>query len=181
MKYKIILADPPWNYSDKGCQGTMVNHYEGMDLFEICNLPISKIAKDDSILFLWATYPMLKEALIVIKSWGFTYKSIAFQWIKLNPKSLTPFYGLGRWTRGNTEPCLLATRGKISRLNNSVFQLIQAPRREHSRKPDEARDKIVKLIGKYSRIELFAREKVKGWHCWGNEVRSNIPEDYNKW
>jgi site-specific DNA-methyltransferase (adenine-specific) len=181
MKYKIILADPPWSYADQGCQGTMINHYKGMDLFEICNMPIDKISEDNCILFLWATYPMMKEALIVIKAWGFSYKTIAFQWVKLNPKALTPFYGLGRWTRGNTEPCLLATKGRVSRRDNSVFQLVQSPRREHSRKPDEVKNKIVKLVGNYSRIELFAREKSKGWHSWGNEVVSDINKDYTKW
>lgn len=100
-KYQIILADPPWSYNDQGCQGTMANHYKGMQIENICNLPIGKIADENCILFLWATYPMLKEALKVIEAWGFIYKSIAFQWLKLNPTALTPFYGLGRWTRGD--------------------------------------------------------------------------------
>lgn len=169
-KYQIIYADPPWNYNDQGCQGTMANHYKGMKLSDICNLPVAQISANDSILFLWTTYPMLKEALQVINQWEFNYKSIAFQWIKLNPKSLTPFYGLGRWTRGNTEPCLLATKGKPKRKSASVFQLIQEPRRKHSQKPDIVRDKIIELVGDLPRIELFAREKVIGWDAWGNEI-----------
>lgn len=173
-KYQTILCDPPWSYADQGCQGTMANHYKGMNLKEICDLPIKDITDKNCILFLWATYPMLKEALEVIEAWGFKYKSIAFQWLKLNPKSLTPFYGLGRWTRGNTEPCLLATKGKPKRISKSVFQLIQEPRMRHSQKPAIVRDKIVELMGDLPRIELFAREKTKGWDVWGNEVKSDI-------
>lgn len=169
-KYQIIYADPPWNYNDQGCQGTMANHYNGMKLEQICNLPINKLADNNCILFIWATYPMLREAFKVIDSWGFIYKSIAFQWLKLNPKSLTPFYGLGRWTRGNTEPCLLATKGKPKRISASVFQLIQEPRRKHSQKPIIVRDKIIELVGNLPRIEIFAREQVVGWDAIGNEI-----------
>ena len=173
-KYNIIYADPPWSYSDQGCQGTMANHYKGMKLKDICGLPVAELAADNAVLFLWTTYPMLTEGLKVIESWGFKYKTIAFQWIKLNRKAPTPFYGLGRWTRGNTEPCLLATKGKPQRIANDVFQLIQQPLTRHSEKPQEARDKIVKLVGDLPRIELFARQKTEGWDVWGNEVECDI-------
>lgn len=181
-KYQIIYADPPWSYSDQGCQGTMANHYTGMAIGDICSLPIESICDKNSILFLWATYPMLREALMVIDAWGFSYKSIAFQWIKLNRRSgyqrnfANPnyFYGLGRWTRGNTEPCLLATRGKPKRISPSVFQIIESPISRHSQKPGETKDKIIKLMGDLPRIELFARQKTPGWDVWGNEVESDI-------
>lgn len=173
-KYQIVLADPPWSYTDQGCQGTMANHYQGMKIEDICNLPVKDITKDNAILFLWATYPMLPEALEVIKAWGFIYKSIGFQWIKLNKKNGKPFYGLGRWTRGNTECCLLATKGKPKRVSASVFQIIQTPIGKHSEKPQEARDKIIQLMGDLPRIELFARQKTEGWDVWGNEVESDI-------
>lgn len=173
-EYQIIYADPPWSYSDQGCQGTMANHYHGMKLADICSLPVGGVADKNCVLFLWATYPMLKEALKVIEAWGFTYKSIAFQWVKLNPKSGTPFYGLGRWTRGNTEPCLIATKGKPKRISASVFQLIQEARAKHSVKPAKVREEIVRLMGDLPRIELFAREKVEGWDAWGNEVESDV-------
>lgn len=174
MKYNIIYADPPWSYQDKGCNGNCESHYKNLSIKDICDLPIKDIAEKDSVLFLWATYPMLKEALMVIEAWGFQYKSIAFQWIKLNKKNGKPFYGLGRWTRGNTEPCLIATRGKPQRVSKSVFQLIQTPIQGHSKKPQEARDKIVQLMGGGSKIELFARQKTEGWDVWGNEVESTI-------
>lgn len=117
---------------------------------------------------------MLKEALWLIGEWGFDYKSIAFQWLKLNKRNGKPFYGLGRWTRGNTEPCLLATKGKPKRKSASVFQLVQEPITKHSEKPKVVRDKIVELMGNLPRIELFARQKTKGWSVWGNEVESDI-------
>ena len=146
-----------------------------MKIFVICRSGGGQgIADNNSVLFLWATYPMLKEALKVIETWGFKYKSIAFQWVKLNKKNGKPFYGLGRWTRGNTECCLLATKGKPQRKSNSVFQLIQTPIEGHSKKPDIIRDKIVELMGDLPRIELFARQKVKGWDSWGNEIESDI-------
>tara|TARA_R100000501_G_C2573431_1_gene79416 strand:+ start:105 stop:686 length:582 start_codon:yes stop_codon:yes gene_type:complete len=169
-KYKIIYADPPWDYADKGCQGTMANHYKGMNLEDIKKLPIKNLADNDCVLFMWATYPMLKGALEVIESWGFNYKSIAFQWIKKNKSGNGFFFGLGRWTRGNTECCLLATKGKPKRKNNSVFQLVLSPLRKHSQKPDEVRHLIVKLMGDLPRIELFARTQIQGWDAWGNEV-----------
>ena len=173
-KYQIIYADPPWSYADQCCQGTMANHYSGMSLVDICSLPIKDISDTNSILFLWATFPMLKEAIQVIEAWGFAYKSIGFLWVKLNKNNMGAFYGLGRWTRGNTEPCLLATKGKPKRISASVFQLLMLPRQEHSRKPSEVRNRIIELVGDLPRIELFARQKVDGWDCWGNEVESDI-------
>ncbi len=88
-KYDIIYADPPWSYSDKGCNGNAADHYPTMTVEEICKLPVNVaggIASDNCILFMWATYPMMKEALKVIEAWGFTYKSIAFQWVKTKPQ-----------------------------------------------------------------------------------------------
>lgn len=173
-KYKIIYADPPWTYSDKNCNGATGNHYPTMRLDQIKNLHVKDISEKDCVLFLWATYPMLKEALAVGEAWGFTYKTIAFQWLKLNKRNGKPFYGLGRWTRGNTECCLLFVKGKPKRVSNGVFQLIQQPIARHSEKPNEAREKIVQLMGGVKRIELFARKKTDGWDVWGNEVESDI-------
>jgi hypothetical protein len=173
-KYDIIYADPPWRYSDKGCSGSAEKHYPTMTVEEICKLPVNVagggIASDNCILFMWATYPMMKEALKVIEAWGFTYKSIAFQWVKQNRNGNGYFFGLGRWTRGNTEPCLLAVKGKPKRISASVGQLIFSPITRHSEKPDAVRDRIVELMGDLPRIELFARNRADGWDAWGNEV-----------
>ena len=169
-KYNIIYADPPWRYKDRGCNGNADSHYETIRLENICALPVENIADRDCVLFMWVTYPMLKEGLQVINSWGFKYKTIGFQWIKQNRSGKGYFFGLGRWTRGNTECCLIATKGKPKRQNNAVSQLIFSPLERHSKKPDIVREKIVGLIGDLPRIELFARQETEGWDCWGNEV-----------
>lgn len=173
-KYNIIYADPPWRYDRGLCQGGVDKCYSTMTPDDICRLPVSDIADNDSILFLWATFPKLPEALRVIEAWGFQYKSVAFVWLKQNRRGEGWYYGLGFWTRGNAEICLLATKGKPKRLSNRVHQFIISPLRGHSRKPDEAREKIVELMGDLPRIELFAREKVDGWDVWGNEVTPDI-------
>lgn len=170
-KYNVIYADPPWRYRDRKCNGACEHHYGTMTLEEIKNLPIKELCEKDCVLFLWTTYPMLKDAMELMEAWGFKYKTIAFQWIKLNKKGKGNFFGLGRWTRGNTEPCLLAVKGKPQRESNSISQLIEEPLRAHSQKPDSTRDKIKLLMGAGSRcLELFAREEVENWDCWGNEV-----------
>lgn len=171
-KYNIIYADPPWSYADQGCNGAMGNQYKGMSIEDICAMGewVKSISDDNCILFLWATYPMLKEALMVMEAWGFEYKTIAFQWVKMNKVNKSYFYGLGRWTRGNTEPCLLAVKGKPQRIAKDVFQIIDSPVDRHSRKPDETRRRIVRLMGDLPRIELFARERKEGWEYHGNEL-----------
>ncbi|XBX10530.1 MT-A70 family methyltransferase [Enterocloster clostridioformis] len=167
----MIYADPPWRYNDRKCNGACEHHYKTMKLEEIKQLPVKDLTEKDCVLFLWATYPMMKEAMELIEAWGFKHKTIAFQWIKLNKSGNGKFFGLGRWTRGNTEPCLLAVKGKPHRNNNGVSQIIEEPLRSHSQKPDITRDKIKILMGEDSRcLELFARQKVEGWDCWGNEV-----------
>ena len=120
------------------------------------------------------------EALRLIQAWGFTYKSVAFVWLKQNRKSPGWFYGLGFWTRGNAEVCLLATRGHPKRQAANVHQFIISPVREHSRKPEEAREKIVALMGDLPRVELFARQSPPGWDVWGNEVEPTIPDFWTK-
>lgn len=173
-KYQIIYADPPWSYKDEGCQGAAAAQYQTMTTKDICLLPIQDLADKNCVLFMWATYPKLQEALNVIKAWGFEYKTIAFQWVKTYKSGFGEFLGLGRWTRGNTEPCLLATKGHPRRINAGISQLIFSPLRRHSQKPPEARVKIKKLLGDLPAVELFAREKTPGWDVWGNEVESDI-------
>ena len=118
-----------------------------MGIDELCALPVADLAAPDSALFLWATFPQLPEALRLIQAWGFTYKSVAFVWLKKNRKADSWFYGLGFWTRGNAEICLLATRGHPKRQAANIHQFIISPIEAHSKKPDEARDKIVALMG----------------------------------
>lgn len=177
-RFQVILSDPPWSYSDRNCNGAAEQHYRTMPLARIKAMPISKLAANDAVLFLWGTYPLLPEMLAVGEAWGFKYKSIGFQWVKRYTKSDKPVFGLGRWTRGNTEGCFLFTRGKPSRVHNGVSQLIEtfepeildAPMTRHSAKPPEVRDRIVQLMGDVPRIELFARERCPGWEAFGNQL-----------
>ena len=182
-KYQIIYADPAWTfrtYSPKGkLKKSAENHYSCMKINDIWDMPVEKIADDNCVLFLWVTFPLLQEGIETIKKWGFTYKTCAFNWAKLNKKADTYFMGCGYWTRANSEICLLATKGKPKRESKSVKQLIVSRIGRHSEKPEEARDRIVKLCGDLPRIELFARRSVGGWECWGNEAPESVLEVNN--
>ena len=171
-KYNIIYADPPWNYRDKALAGNRGASckYPVMSTGDIARFPINKITHDDCTLFLWVTMPKLNEVFDLIKEWGFEYKTCAFTWVKKNKVSDSWFVGMGHWTRANAEICLLATKGKPKRVSASVRSVIESPIEAHSKKPDIIREKIVELMGDLPRIELFARQHVDGWDCWGNEV-----------
>ena len=176
-KYGIIYADPPWHYrvySKKGAGRSAESHYPTMTIEEIQALPVSELADKDCALFMWITFPLLKVSLSVLSAWGFKFKTIAFVWIKQNRKSDSLFWGMGYWTRANAEFCVLATKGKPKRMAKNVHQVIVSHIEEHSKKPDEARRRIVRLMGDLPRIELFARQKSAGWDVWGNEVESDI-------
>lgn len=168
-KYNIVYADPPWQYWESGNKNQSL-HYTTMTVDEICNLPVKDITDDDCILFLWVTFPILKEAFKVIESWGFEYSTAGFVWVKKNKVADSPFIGCGAWTRANSELCLIATKGKIQRLDASVSQVIESPVEEHSKKPDITRTLIEKLVGKLPRVELFSRYPADGWDVWGNEA-----------
>lgn len=170
QKYSVIYADPPWSYRNKGTRAAADRHYSTMTIEEIKALPVADIASESCVLFLWATFPMLPEALETIKAWGFQYKTAAFVWVKQNRRSPGWFWGLGNWTRSNAEVCLLATKRRPERVSASVHSLICSPVGKHSQKPKEARERIVELMGDVPRIELFARERVPGWDAWGDEV-----------
>jgi N6-adenosine-specific RNA methylase IME4 len=173
--YSVIYADPPWSYRDKRDgndrnAGSASNQYSTMSPQDIKELPIGELASDNCMLFMWATFPNLQEALNVIKAWGFVYKTQAFTWIKTNRKSGTPFFGIGYYTKSNCEVCLLGVKGKPIKISDSVSSVVISPLRRHSQKPDEVRDRIVQLCGDVPRIELFARVKTDGWEVWGDEV-----------
>jgi len=171
--FKIVHADPAWsyeNYSKKGTDKSAVQHYDCMTIDDIQNLPVEALAAPDAVLFLWVTDPLLQEGLATIEAWGFEYKTVAFTWIKHHEKTGAEFFGLGYFTRANPEMCLFATRGKPGRpKSKAVRQLLRAPIREHSRKPDEAIERIEAMYDGPA-IELFARTQRPGWQCWGNET-----------
>lgn len=174
-KYQIIYADPPWSYKDKRdkhprLSGGASSHYSTMDILDIKELPIKNITENNCMLFLWVTFPNLQEGLDTIKAWGFTYKTLGFSWIKTNKKNGKPFFGIGYYTKSNCEVCLIGVKGKPIKQSNSVSSVTISPREEHSKKPAEVRNKIVDLCGDVPRIELFARQIVDGWDCWGEEA-----------
>lgn len=175
LKYGAIYVDPPWDFKNRSPKGTGRNacsHYDCLDFKTLAKMPVGDFAAKNCTLLLWATDPMLPTAIDLIRAWGFEYKTVGFYWVKLNKaaKSGTSYFtGLGYWTRGNPEQCLLATRGRPKRRSASVPKLIVEKRREHSRKPAIVRERIEQLVyGPY--LELFARETTPGWCCWGDQV-----------
>ena len=126
---------------------------------------------------MWTTFPTLPDAFRVMEAWGFTYKTVAFVWVK-KYKCGKNYVGMGAYTRANAEICLLGTtpnfRPSDHIKKHSVQQIIEAPIQEHSKKPEEARQRIVELMGDVPRIELFARQRSPGWDAWGNEIEMEV-------
>lgn len=145
-----------------------------MSMEEIKKLPIRELADENCVLFLWVTFPYLKEQIKLFDYWGFKYKTLGFSWLKQNPKNKKLFFGVGYYAKSNCEVCLMGIKGKMKPISNKVSSAILSPREEHSKKPDEVRERIVQLFGDIPRIELFARKKTPGWDVWGNEVESDI-------
>ena len=166
-KYNIIYADPPWQYFEGGYKNQS-QHYNTMEFSDIKDLKIQEIAADNCILFLWITDPMLIKLKELLTAWGFKYSTVGFYWVKKTKQDKWAF-GLGNWTRANPEICIIATKGSIERKDASIPKLVIDEIGEHSKKPDIVRDKIVQLVGKLPRIELFARKKTQGWETWGNQ------------
>lgn len=170
QKFSIIYADPPWDYWSGGMKNQSL-HYPPMTIDEIKALPVNDISDDNALLFIWVTFPILKESLEVIEAWGFTYSTCAFNWVKRNKSGEDWFFGLGSWTRSNSEICLLAKKGQMTRLSASVSQVLDDPIGEHSAKPKRVRGLIEQLAGKLPRIELFSRNNAEdGWYNWGNGI-----------
>lgn len=177
-KYDIILADPPWDFRvwsrDTGSGRSPSAHYKTMDLKAICDLPVADVASRNCALFLWGVWPRVFDTQAVMAAWGFTYKTLAWVWIKQTRSQMKFFMGMGYYTRANSEPCLLATRGRMPVRARDVLALIVAPVRKHSQKPDEQYEKIARLYPEGERLELFARRKRAGWDVFGNEVEGSI-------
>lgn len=172
-KYGAILADPPWSFKTwGGKRGTAhrvaVDHYETLKTEDMFAIPVNGWAAKDCALFMWVVDSHLPDSMRLAEAWGFKYKTRAFTWRKLS-KSGSASIGMGYWTRKQTEICLLFTKGKPRRISKGVREIIDAPRREHSRKPDEIYERIEALVdGPY--LEMFARQTRSGWDAWGNEV-----------
>jgi len=181
-KYQIIYADPPWyfpaNYGKVGKSrlsgfGAKLR-YNLMTDKELLELPIKDYIDDNCALFLWVVNSRLDFGIEVLKHWGLSYKTVAFNWVKTAKNSGIPNCRLGYWTLGGSELCLLGIKGKMKPVKHNIRQVVLHHRIGHSVKPPIFREKIVELFGDRPRLELFARQKVEGWDCWGNEVESDI-------
>tara|TARA_B110000285_G_scaffold235155_1_gene315205 strand:+ start:3478 stop:4200 length:723 start_codon:yes stop_codon:yes gene_type:complete len=198
----IIYADPPWSYKQKVGNGVLKRKdgtliYPSMSMQQLKDLgpEVERITKDDAALFMWATMPLIAEALDLIKAWGFKYKTCFVNWVKTTKDGSRPAFGVGYYTRSNAELCLVAIKGKIAsykigipdepddpedspntRLNfltlleDSPTPVVMTPRREHSRKPVVVREMITTLLGDLPRVEFFARETAHGWTSMGNDI-----------
>lgn len=195
-KHQLLLADPPWQYSNKASNGAAENHYPTMTLADMMTLPVANIAADDAVLCMWYTGNFVAEAMSLAKAWGFKVKTMkGLTWVKLNQLAeqhinkeiaaggVTDYAGFmallneqtrmngGNYTRANSEDMLIAVRGNgLERQSASIKQVIYAPIGRHSAKPAEQYDKLEALYGDVSRVELFARHERAGWSCIGNGI-----------
>ncbi len=191
-KFNVVYADPPWDYKEifgnnrsiaaegwRNIKNSGANdynlHYSTMTKEEISALPIKDIVAKDAACFMWTTDAHMPAALEIMKAWGFTYKTIAFVWIKKH-KSGKQVKMLSPWTMKGMELCLLGTRGAMTqhKKDNTVSQIVEAARGRHSQKPLEVAHRIERLFPDLPKIELFARDAKPGWACWGNEVSPDI-------
>lgn len=179
-RFRTILADPPWRFEVWSEKANNENvrlasaHYDIQDTEWIASLPVDRLADEDCVLFLWATWPMMPAALRVIAEWGFTFKTLGFDWVKVSAAG-NPLFRLGYWTRANTEPCLLATRGKPKRMDKGVSQVIVSGVGAHSEKPEQQYDLIERLVeGPYCELFHSPRNGLfpprENWTFIGNEV-----------
>jgi N6-adenosine-specific RNA methylase IME4 len=187
--FGAIMVDPPWHFrartalqmSNWTSRRDAEKHYDVMALEEIMALPVKDLAAPDGAhLWLWTTGPCLRQAFDVMDAWGFRYSAVGLTWVKLRrsydamqlrvlPLAEQDLHvGLGLTTRKNAEFCLLGRRGNVRRNAKDVREIILAPVREHSRKPDEAYARVERYCdGPY--VELFARASRPGWTTWGRE------------
>ena len=177
--YRVILADPPWNfglYSDRGSAKSPQRHYAVMSLAEIQALPVAALAHPEAAaLVMWATAPMLPQAIQTLLAWGFRYSTIG-TWAKRSRTGRAWAIGTGYVFRSAAEFYLVGFRGRPCPRARNVRNLIVAPVREHSRKPDELRADVERLFrGPYA--ELFARERAPGWDAWGNQISLFTPQE----
>jgi N6-adenosine-specific RNA methylase IME4 len=168
QKYPVLYADPPWEFhvydQKSGSVRTAAFHYPTMEHADICKLSVPDLATDIAVLFMWTTLPHLQKAFEVLAAWEFEYVS-NIAWVKDK-------IGLGYWVRNQHELLLIARRGDMPAPlpANRPPSVIEAPRREHSRKPDEAYELIERMYPDLPRIELFARQARPGWAVWGNQA-----------
>lgn len=170
--FQVIYCDPPWiQDSQLGREKKRGNPelYPLLSTRDLCDLPVADITAKDATVFMWALDAMIPDAIELMRAWGFLYKTVAFTWYKQTSRG-NDHFGTGAWTRKGTELCLMGVKGRPKRVSASVRQLQRGSVREHSRKPDIVRERIVELMGDVPRLEMFCRYPEQGWYSWGNEV-----------
>lgn len=167
QKYGVVLADPPWPYRVGKVQGGAEKQYATMTDQDIYSMPVNYLAKNDSILLLWGTWPKLPEAVKTMQHWGFEYVT-GFPWVKMNKTDGGIYYGVGFWVRGCSEFVFIGRKGDVSPPRLEGFLGLMSPNLQHSRKPDDLYQVAEALPGPY--LELFARRSRSGWDSFGNEI-----------
>lgn len=179
--FRCVLADPAWDFKSNSKKKPGRNprrHYDCMSLADIAALPVEKYVADQAVLFMWVIGPLLAIGahIPIFRAWGFEPNAMAFDWIKLNPQASPHFFtqrdlhnGPGFTTRKNAEYIVMGKRGLSVRRDAGVHSVIISPRREHSRKPEEAHKRIERYCDG-PRLELFGRAERENWTVRGNEV-----------
>ena len=168
-RYGVILADPPWRFLTRGKLGPKAAPYAVMSLVDLCRLPVWSLAADDAVCVLWTIQTHMDQALTLMTSWGFRYKTMG-AWAKTSSTGLKWSFGTGFIFRCSAEFYIVGTKGKPQQTVKDVRNLIVAPVREHSRKPDQMHKNLERLYPKAAKLELFATARRPGWSSWGNEI-----------
>lgn len=165
-RFGCIYADPPWVYDNQGTRAATGNHYLGLTVDQLCDLPIAEIAADAAHLHLWTTNAFLRDSFRIIDAWGFEFRS-TFVWVKRE-------MGIGNYWRCSHELLMTAVRGDAKHFyDNSLMSWFECSRSKHSAKPEQVRSMLERASpGPY--LELFARLPANGWTCWGNEIEQNL-------
>lgn len=196
IEYSIVMADPPWEFNRSGdTKRTADSHYPTMNMNELGKLgmQLERSLSPRAALFLWTTNATIPESMALFQRWGFKFVTVAFVWVKITNRALPDrelrraiaegerviryddgyhrmHFGMGSYTRAQAEFCFLGKRGDMPVEDHGVPQVIYAPVREHSRKPDEAYTLIQRMYPNRAYLELFARQRRPGWAAFGNEV-----------
>lgn len=173
-RYNIIYMDPPWQYTTAAMRGGTAPHYSTLSITDLRRYPILGLAHEDCVLLMWVVWPMLEQALELMRGWGFRYSTNYVSWVKLT-KDGNLHTGTGNYTRANTEILIMGIRGQIPKYfqKTSFVNVLLSARRRHSEKPSEIKRMIEIMLGELPRIDLFSRDIFRlGWECWGNEAAS---------
>jgi N6-adenosine-specific RNA methylase IME4 len=177
VQYDVVLCDPPWSYSGSQDKwGAAAKFYPTMSDADLLSLPVKQLLHSRSVVFMWATGPRLDAALDLLRGWGLAYRGVGFVWVKTKQDG-TPVGAQGvrpSVVKPTTELVLVGSLCKSGRplklSDESIRQVVMAPRMEHSRKPDAVHERIDQMYPGMRKIELFARRPYPGWDVWGNEI-----------